>query len=319
MSYSEGEALAVAFATAGVEGLLNGIFFVLCTIALYLLIYRSPDRRPGGSSFSRNLPRPVVWGSILLLFIIMGHWSCTMARVVQMGKAIGEGLSVVHYLSWTADGLAIAKLSFLMLAGLVSDALMMWRLWVVSDRNRYILVPPTLAWLALLGAMMRVCAYYVQSRADQSLELSELSGAILAIGYSTILIRARSVFTNQDKLKVPTSQFLLIIIVEGAVVWSAWTLFTFVTYQTNSALMPLAFDGCPAAAGIAFMLINVRVGLGRDTNPTTLNIRRRSGGITSSDRITAQLDSTELSNLTLPKPDRAFVKEKRVGATSGSR
>ncbi|TFK23612.1 hypothetical protein FA15DRAFT_656567 [Coprinopsis marcescibilis] len=266
MAYSEAEALAVAFATAGVEGLLNGIFFVLCTIALYLLIDRSPDRGPGGSTFSRNLPRPVVSGSILLLFIIVGHWSCTMARVVQMGKAIGKGLPIVGYLSWTADGLAIAKLSFLMLAGLVSDALMMWRLWVVSDRNRYILVPPALAWLALLGAMMRVCAYYVQSRANPSLELSELSGAILAIGYSTILIRARSVFSNQDKLKF---------------------------------------------GGIAFMLINVRVGLGRDTNPTTVNIRRRSGGIPADPASdTAQSDSTELSNLRPPKPDMRVMLRK---------
>ncbi|TFK23626.1 hypothetical protein FA15DRAFT_656578 [Coprinopsis marcescibilis] len=300
--WDAGSALSIAFATAGVEGFLSGILLVLFTLALHLLISRAPDLVPRHSRLSCKFPRPVVWGSILLLLIISGHWTCTMARVVEMGRAIGKGSSIVDYLSWTADELAIAKLSFLMLACLVSDGLMMWRLWIVSSRNRYVLAPPVLSWLASLGAMMRVCAYYVQSRANPSLELSEVADAIPAVGYSTILIAFNN--NNRDKFKS-----LLTIIVEGAVVWAAWTLFVVVAYYTNSPLMPLAFDGCPAVAGIAFMLINVRVGLGRDTSLSTI-ARRSSDIIPSFDR-TVQSDSVQLADLRMSEIDaplRIWVK-----------
>jgi hypothetical protein len=44
--------------------------------------------------------------------------------------------------------------------------------------------------------------------------------------------------------------------------YRAWTTFFFSSYQSQSNLQFVAVDCWPAMSGIAFMLINVRVGLG---------------------------------------------------------
>ncbi|TFK23613.1 hypothetical protein FA15DRAFT_459439 [Coprinopsis marcescibilis] len=278
MSNPNGQILAIAFTTAGVEGILNGTFIVLCLTALYLLIYRSPNRASKRPRLLPNLSRPLVYGSMALLIIIVSHWSCTMARVVEISMVIGRGDSPTTFLDGITDPLAIAKTLFLVLAGLVSDALLMWRLWVVSDRNRYVVIPPILTWLILLVTTLRVGAFYIQVSKEPSVQLPEISRWIQVIGFATIFTNVYCAESEQSPSSATMisssflqTQFLLVIIVEGAVVWGAWTVFVFVAYHTNSPLINMAFDGCPAAAGIAFMLINVRVGLGRDTNPTMVN------------------------------------------------
>lgn len=50
---------------------------------------------------------------------------------------------------------------------------------------------------------------------------------------------------------------------------SAWTLFFLVSYSSNSLLEAFAFHCIPAATGISFMLIIVRVGLGFHWSPAS--------------------------------------------------
>jgi len=55
---------------------------------------------------------------------------------------------------------------------------------------------------------------------------------------------------------------VLAIFVESAIIYTAWTIFFFITYQFQSNIQFFAIDVYPSMAGISFMLINVRVGLG---------------------------------------------------------
>lgn len=52
---------------------------------------------------------------------------------------------------------------------------------------------------------------------------------------------------------------------------STWSIFAYVNYHLQSFLSLLSIDGCPAMAGISFMLINVRVGLGWDVAPHSVD------------------------------------------------
>jgi hypothetical protein len=70
MADSYYKTLVSTFATAGVEGFLDGVFVVLCLTALYLLIHRSPNRRSKSPGFWRSLAHPMVFGSVLLLLLI---------------------------------------------------------------------------------------------------------------------------------------------------------------------------------------------------------------------------------------------------------
>ncbi|TFK25290.1 hypothetical protein FA15DRAFT_703837 [Coprinopsis marcescibilis] len=60
---------------------------------------------------------------------------------------------------------------------------------------------------------------------------------------------------------------ILVILVESAALHSVWTVLGFVTYQAEMPLAIIALETGPVVAGIAFMLINVRVGLGWDIRP----------------------------------------------------
>jgi hypothetical protein len=57
-------------------------------------------------------------------------------------------------------------------------------------------------------------------------------------------------------------QPILATIVESAAIYTTWTIFFFATYQARSNVQYPAVDMWPQMSGIAFMLINVRVGLG---------------------------------------------------------
>lgn len=52
------------------------------------------------------------------------------------------------------------------------------------------------------------------------------------------------------------------IVIESAFLYAAWTLLWFVSFEVGSNIQLFFVDVTPPVAGIAFMLINVRVGLG---------------------------------------------------------
>ncbi|KAJ4469303.1 hypothetical protein J3R30DRAFT_3409777 [Lentinula aciculospora] len=53
---------------------------------------------------------------------------------------------------------------------------------------------------------------------------------------------------------------VLAIFVESATIYTAWTIFFFISYLLKADIQFFAIDVFPSIAGISFMLINVRVG-----------------------------------------------------------
>ncbi|TFK23628.1 hypothetical protein FA15DRAFT_705310 [Coprinopsis marcescibilis] len=225
--------LAIAFSTAGVEGFLDGIFFVLCLTAVYLLVHRSPNRKSGKCGLFTNLTMPMVFGSIVLLLLICAHWVCTMVRIIQVVSLISRGESPAYFLLHDVSGMYSAMSFLIVLAVSVTDALLfvdyehlLGSHWNAGDNdNEHVLL------------CLMVCIYKIQSK---------------------------TLFGDSKRLKS-----ILVIIVESAAIWTAWSIFVFINYHLQSFLSIFTFDGGPAVAGIAFMLINVRVGLGWDTSPAS--------------------------------------------------
>jgi len=56
-----------------------------------------------------------------------------------------------------------------------------------------------------------------------------------------------------------------------------WTIFFFATYEAGSNLQNITNAACPAMAGIAVTLINIRVGLGRAFGCAPLSPLARTG------------------------------------------
>ncbi|OBZ73541.1 hypothetical protein A0H81_05882 [Grifola frondosa] len=103
--------------------------------------------------------------------------------------------------------------------------------------------------------------------------------------YSTVMIAYRVWKANKAIRRFGGSSLMevLAIFVESAALYTSWTIFFFASYQSQSNLQFTAVDCWPAMSGIAFMLINVRVGLGwaqRAQDPSTVHsgIGPRTGG-----------------------------------------
>ncbi|TFK23629.1 hypothetical protein FA15DRAFT_705311 [Coprinopsis marcescibilis] len=280
---SDYQTLVIAFATAGVEGFLNGIFFVLCLTALYLLTSRSPNRIHKRPRFLASLAMPMVYGSIILLLLILGHWICTTIRIVTAVILICDGISPVAYLQDVSEATYTVISILIILTVGTADALLIWRLWTVSGRSKMLIAPPIATALAFVVCGLRGSVFWIQSRDSQQASLhseeialwihvATLTPAVTNLYcYACLVvciykIQSKTLFDDSKKLKR-----VLIIIVESAAIWSAWSTFVFINYHLRSFLALMAFDGGPAMAGIAFMLINVRVGLGRDATPASID------------------------------------------------
>ncbi|KAH6913344.1 hypothetical protein BKA70DRAFT_1026585, partial [Coprinopsis sp. MPI-PUGE-AT-0042] len=294
--------LVSTFATAGVEGFLDGVFVVLCLTALYLLIHRSPNRRSKRPSFWQSLAHPMVFGSVLLLFIIVAHWACTMIRVLTAVSLISRGESAMEYLEDVSNPTIVTGAFLIVTAVAIADFLLIWRLWIVSEHNFWIILPPFLTGVGFIVCGYRGCAWFAESHAAEAgihsvavvnwiqaalrltctprtnmycsggrpfafqryrrlIEEPLLAGLMVCI----YKIHALTIFGDKSALKS-----VIIIVTESALLWSLWSIFVFINYHRQSFLSLLTFDGCPAMCGIAFMLINVRVGLGWDTSPYSL-------------------------------------------------
>ncbi|TFK27525.1 hypothetical protein FA15DRAFT_653596 [Coprinopsis marcescibilis] len=259
MSYEKSvEALFVAFIASGVEGLLCGIFLVLASVALYLLLGRPGSRQPLSPRQRKSaLPRPLIPGTVVLLLLIVAHWACTMARTAKLLKLSldAAGWSSAEITAGLA-GFRLAQTGILACVGLVTDALLMWRLWIVSSQSRIAVAPPVISWVAF--AALTVVECLMLSKADGS-----ATPWTVAKGGSVMLIQSRSICIDKSKLS-----HLLTLVIESAGLWASWSIFVLVCFLTGSYLLEFALHGCPAIGGIACILINVRVGLGRDTTPS---------------------------------------------------
>lgn len=88
-------------------------------------------------------------------------------------------------------------------------------------------------------------------------------------------IQNMTFFSDKTALKS-----VITIVTESALVWSLWSICVLINYYQQSFLSLLTFDCCPAMSGIAFMLINVRVGLGWDISPYSANHQQTTYSVT---------------------------------------
>ncbi|TFK27496.1 hypothetical protein FA15DRAFT_701894 [Coprinopsis marcescibilis] len=262
-----------AFLSAAVEGVFCGIFLVMALVTIYLLAFRQEPVYRRTNRLRRQFLKASVLGTVALLLLVPAHWIVTMARATIILSDSSLTKRSDRILPISLVGMALA-----LVTTVVTDAILMWRLWIVSSRSWLALVPPAISWI-IFGALSTVAAvlffWEVKERAPERR---------ISTNMTTICAAGSAMFTNfycaaaiayylsrilRNSFSVDTSKwkFLLVIVVESAAIWSAWCLFIFFSFQFRSPLFEVALHAFPAIAGIACILINVRVGLGRDIVP----------------------------------------------------
>ncbi|KAI0357205.1 hypothetical protein OH77DRAFT_141975 [Trametes cingulata] len=277
-------AIGVNLALTCVESAFYGIFFVLAVTSLAVLVVRhsnsssSPNGLP--SSSERIWRSPLFVATVLLLMTVSAHWMISVRRLFEAFLYNDDGLQAASYYTTVEAPTQVAATAFVVASVIVGDIILTYRIWVVWDRRLSLIVFPALCTLGYVAMGISVIQLFASYAPKESIFVNAAQRRIITTAaltlttniYGTVSIAYR-IWSSNRALKhehaLPGMRLTeaLVIFIESAALYTAWTFFFLASYSANSILEAFAFHCIPAATGISFMLIIVRVGLGFHWSP----------------------------------------------------
>ncbi|KAK7038429.1 hypothetical protein R3P38DRAFT_3350461 [Favolaschia claudopus] len=276
-----------------IGGPLYGVYFVLYVSSTYVLVRRSAGAHAG------PLYRSVIFITGLVLFVaVTANFFISVIRPFL--GFIGHPTAPGAFFDDNSQITTTVQNIFASLAVLVSDGIIIYRLWIVWGHNKYVIILPCLTLLGLLIAL--VLSVQTTTHVDDiSLDKGLTPGLVFTLTtnlYSTGLISWKIWQITKASSAVTGSNLrdFLAIIVESAAIYTyilfassckrvafskclpsrVWAIFYIVTHQINSNVQFVALIPLPAVAGIANALIQTRIGLGKAIERTAPSSRSYS-------------------------------------------
>ncbi|KAI9058935.1 hypothetical protein FKP32DRAFT_1580778 [Trametes sanguinea] len=276
-------AVGINLALACVESVLFGVFFVLAITSLAVIVGRHTNRssslsgRSCSSSSDRIWTSPLFVATVILFMTVTSHWLVSIRRIFDAFLYYEGGRDPMGYYLIVEAPTMVVSTALVVASVIVGDIILTYRIWVVWDRRWSLIVFPalsTLAYVVLGVSVVQLFASYSPGEsifmADARLRIVSTAGLTLATNlYGTGIIAYR-IWASNRSMKHDrafsgvglTMTEALVIFIESAALYTFWTLFFLIAFAANSLLEQFAFHCIPAATGISFMLIVVRVGLG---------------------------------------------------------
>ncbi|KAJ7089106.1 hypothetical protein C8R44DRAFT_818785 [Mycena epipterygia] len=274
---SSSNLLSVNLATLAVSSLFYGMFLVLSSSSMYLLVARYLANRRSRNTNTltdRSIFRSTVFIAAIGLFCaITAHWITTVYRAFLAFIYFQHGDAAVEFYAdivRTAQVTEMIQEAFLMMSILIGDSLIIHRLWVVWEHRTAVVVFPicTLAALTLCsGVSIHTIAQKAVERRDIFSDPWLTSNCVLTLVtnvYSTALITYKiwNITSKARPIGGSNLRDFLVIVVESAAIYASWAVFFTVTYQTRSLVQFIVIQTAPEVVGIVNALIHTRVGLG---------------------------------------------------------
>ncbi|KAJ7596395.1 hypothetical protein C8J56DRAFT_773606 [Mycena floridula] len=271
--------LSANLAAVAVESLLYGAFVILAVISISLSLYRHSlylSIRPGQCRWKLStLVTPMFLGAIGLVVTITGHWIITVLRMFDAFVTYNHGETPTAYYADISKTTEVVKTGLLMATLVLSDIMIVYRMWIVWHHNRYVMIFPVLSILGLTVCGIGVTYQFYKYDPTASIFESEAgrwirSDCVLTLAtnlYSTGMIVWRLWSTDRKIKSIRSSgtsivQRALVLIIESAAIYTTWTIIYIIAYELHAEVEATFDNAWPAVAGISFMLIKVRVGLG---------------------------------------------------------
>ncbi|KAF5346214.1 hypothetical protein D9757_014052 [Collybiopsis confluens] len=290
----------VKLTTAGIESFSYGIFFLLTASSIVLTVYRHRRIR---ASLRGDLPaiwkQPMNYGTFGLAILVTTHWILNFFRLFQAFVIVDDGKAPGIFFANLRETSVVIKTAVLFSILILSDALIIYRVWVIWSYSFYVIIFPVLTLIGLTGR------FFISERSPEIFTASPVCGiglpvqlahfppaltifandagrwitsdCVLPLRYdrahynstnlyctSVIGYKIWSIERFSRGLSCGARSLLSILgtFIESAAIYTVWTIFVFVTYLSGSNMQFFGQDIWPYIAGISFMSINVRVSLG---------------------------------------------------------
>ncbi|KAJ7131279.1 hypothetical protein C8R44DRAFT_871791 [Mycena epipterygia] len=261
--------VAVSMATMVLESLLYGLLLVLFSTNLYLRItrYARPQEFASRGGLWWN---PIVISNIAIFATCTAHWVITVKRFFL--AFLGSAGDPFQFYVDQSQPTSVMNNILVLVTGLIGDAGIIHRLWLVWNGDFRVVFAPVLSWLGALMGDIAIAYFFTQSTPTSN-RFSTAAGAWLTVNwalttlitiYCTTFIAWRIWRTSRTTVEVGGSLLMpvCVILIESAAIWTTWSLFFATTFLMGSTLVIIARDLAPAIVGLVNLLIHLRVGLG---------------------------------------------------------
>ncbi|KZT69231.1 hypothetical protein DAEQUDRAFT_765556 [Daedalea quercina L-15889] len=260
-------------AIAPLESLLYGIFLVLWGTSVYFhLTHPAIQRASVGRSALSKYMTPIFCASTIVMCTVTGHWILTVCRLFDAFLNFEQGAAPSSYYGDLAITTEVVQTALLEATIIACDIVIIYRLWIVWGFNYYTIAIPSCCVVGLCVTGPTIVYSFIQLKTGNPTNAESLSRWIAA-GYSCTF--ATNIYCSSGiawrvwraRRTVPPYEGrnltrVLVTIVESAAIYTTAATFYFGCYQASSDIQYTAIDLQCAMAGIALMMINVRVGLG---------------------------------------------------------
>ncbi|TFY55386.1 hypothetical protein EVJ58_g8291 [Rhodofomes roseus] len=149
--------LSVNLATACMESFLYGIFCILSGTSTYLLLRRGREQMAAGMSSRPMWRTPMFIAGCLIALTVTGHWILTVVRLFDAFVNYKGGAEPIIAFADLSMMTEVIKTAFLVVTVLISDAMIIYRLYIVWSYNKFIIIFPVMTWCGLIACGTGVC------------------------------------------------------------------------------------------------------------------------------------------------------------------
>jgi len=267
--------VAANLASLSLESLLYGAFALLFAASTYLFAYRAMlGPSPGVRSMFK---RPLFAASLVLFVCITSYWILTVLRSIHAFSDSTPRIAATYFSDLRAVT-EVSKVALLTASLMVGDLVLVYRLWIISGKSKRTLVFPLLSFSgsiasSIAGMRSMVRAVVEGDVLDGGVFVTDIAAPTTVFCILTLLTNVLCAATiawflwrthTRVEPKVYRSFDLMRVLstcIESAALYVIWAAFYLAVYIARSDLQYIVLDCWCPIAGIAFMLINVRVSL----------------------------------------------------------
>uniref|UniRef100_A0A8H8CE37 Uncharacterized protein n=1 Tax=Psilocybe cubensis TaxID=181762 RepID=A0A8H8CE37_PSICU len=251
-----------------VEAVLYGLLIVLTIASTVVLVRKSRLSRS-------SINKPMITASALMFIFGTVHIAADLQRLLDafVRHVADHPGGAKGYLNQVNTPIYVLKSTVYGAQTLVGDAFIIYRLYLVWDGDKRIIIPLFISFLASTGVGIGAVHGFALAAPDAAIFLKDLQHWIVSFFsltlctnfVSTALIASRIWWIHHKTKALVSGRSILpamVVIIESGAIYSACLIILLALYLSGSYTQYIVLDAVTQVIGVVFSLVILRVALG---------------------------------------------------------